>query len=138
MSYVFSASPKSLSDLDTAFGWVAPGSEVDLRDMVQELQGIRVSSIKYSGDGGSALLRVRSAGGASADSSDITQDDVIFGCVEFESATTRHSGIEWISLRNDVRISATTGYVSISGRTSGAGQCYYLLFWLDKTGYAAY
>ena len=141
--YLHSGEPKSISDLDTAFGWVAPGSEVDLRDMVQELQGIRVSSIKFSGQSGSTLLKVRSAGGVSAVNAmnTITQDDVIFGCVEFVSSTTRHSGIEWISLRNDVRIAATAGYVSISGKTAGGAapaQCYYLLFWLDKSGYGAY
>lgn len=138
--YVKSGSPESLSDLDSKFGWSAPGSQIDLRGMVQELQGIRVSSVKISGDAASALLRVRSAGGLSADSSDITTDDVIFGAVEFQSSSVRTSGIEWVSLRNDVRISATTGYVSISNRAAntGPGSSYILLFWLDKTGYAAY
>ena len=138
--YVKSGSPKSLSNLDSTFEWKAPGSQIDLRDMVQELQGIRVSSVKISGDTASALLRVRSAGGVSADSSDITTDDVIFGAVEFQSSSTRYSGIEWVSLRNDIRISATTGYISISNRAAntGPGSSYILLFWLDKSGYAAY
>jgi len=138
--YSKSGTPKSLSDLDIAYGWKAPGSEIDLRDMVQELQGIRVSSVKYSGQTASALLKVRSAGGASAVNAmnTITTDDVIFGAVEFRSSTTRYSGIEWVSLRNDVRIAATAGYVSISNRSAGAGQSYILLFWLDKTGYLTY
>jgi len=136
--YIKSASPKSMSDLDSAFGWKAPGSQIDLRDMVQELQGIRVSSVKFSGDAASAALLVRGAGGVSNSTTDINTNDVIFGAVEFQSSTTRFSGIEWVSLRNDVRICATDGYVSISNNAAGNGQAYILLFWLDKSGYAAY
>ena len=130
--YLFSASPKSLGDLDTTWGWKAPGSEVDLRDMIQELQGVRVGIAK--GTTASALTRVRSAGGASAASSLISQSDVIFGAVEFDNVAA--CGLNWISLRNDVRISATAGYISISGASTANGQM--LIFWLDKTGYAAY
>jgi len=130
--YLHSASPKSIGDLDTTWGWKAPGSEVDLRDIVQELQGVRVGIAK--GTTASALTRVRSAGGASAASSLISQSDVIFGAVEFDNVAA--CGLNWISLRNDVRISATAGYISISGASTAQSRM--LIFWLDKTGYAAY
>ena len=130
--YIKSASPKSLSDLDNAFGWKAPGNEPDLRDMVQELQGIRVGVA--AGSTASVALLVRSHGGTTGNSAPlITTDDVIFGAVEFDN--TAASGVSWISLRNDVRIHATAGYISISGASVAGSQI--LVFWLDKTGYAA-
>ena len=59
--YVQSASPKSLSDLDSVFGWKAPGSGPDLRDMIQEFQGLRVGIA--AGSTQSAALLVRNSGG---------------------------------------------------------------------------
>lgn len=129
--YVKSGSPKSLTDLDTAFGWKAPGSEIDLRDMIQEFQGLRVSIV--NGGTASALLEVKGSGGVSK-SAKISTSDVIFGAIEFDNVAA--SGVAKLSLRNDVRIAATAGYVSISGGATSGGQI--LLFWLDKDGYSAY
>ncbi len=130
--YVQSASPKSLSDLDSVFGWKAPGSGPDLRDMIQEFQGLRVGIA--AGSTQSAALLVRNSGGTTNNLALISTLDVIFGAVEFQNTTA--SGVSWISLRNDVRIHATAGYISVSGGAQTGSQI--LVFWLDKTGYKAY
>jgi hypothetical protein len=131
--YIKSASPKSLSELDTAFGWIANSSEVDLKDIVQELQGIRVSLA--NGGTASALLEVRGSGGVSKAAALISTSDTVVGAlVTVGKGGT--SGVASFSLRSDVRIAATPGYISISGASTAGEQV--LLFWMDKTGYSAY
>ena len=132
-TYVFSGSPKSLGDLDSAYGWKAPGSQVDLRDMVQELQGLHVGVAR--GGTASALLILEGSGGASKAASLITTSDVVVAAIHFEGVGSA-SGIKYISLRNDVRISATAGYISVSGGATTGDQI--LVLWFDKTGYSAY
>ena len=131
-TYIKSGSPKSLSDLDSAFGWKAPGTEVDLRDMIQELQGVRVGLAPGAAQSTNTL--VRGKGGITANLAVIGETDVLFGVVEFQNTT--ESGVSWVSLRNDVRISATAGYINLSGGATTGSQL--LVFWLDKSGYAAY
>ncbi len=130
--YVRSGSPKSLSELDTAFGWIANSDEVDLKDVVQELQGLRVSTGVIAS--ASALIEVRGSGGVSKAAALISTSDVIVGALVTTGGGA--SGTTGFSLRNDVRIAATPGYISISGTVTG-GQTV-LLFWMDKTGYSAY
>ena len=131
-TYVKSASPKSLSDLDSVFGWKAPGSGPDLRDMVQEMQGLRVGFAKGAAQSTNQL--VRNSGGLTNNLAIITEEDTVFGVVEFQNTT--ESGVSWISLRNDVRIAATDGYINLSGGSTANSQI--LVFWLDKSGYTAY
>lgn len=131
--YILSASPKSLSDLDTAFGWEnAQTSEVDLKDVVKELQGLRIST--FAGGSASALLEQKQSGGLSKATSLITTSDTVLGAIEFVRAGA--SGLTSFSLRSDVRIAATPGYISISGASTSNEQI--LLIWFDKTGYSAY
>lgn len=123
---------QALSDLDAAFGWKAPGSEPDLRDLLQELQGFRVSMVK--GAAASTLTKVLNAGGVSTGAADaITSSDVILAAVEFDNVAA--SGVAKLSLRNDVRVATTTGYVHFSGGATTGGHV--LLFWYDKTGFIA-
>jgi len=131
--YVFSGSPKSLSDLDTSFGWKAPGTQVDLKDAIQELQGLHMSVAV--GAGASALLELQGSGAESKAAALITQDDVIVGVLEFVGQGGT-SGVTWFSMRGDVRIAATPGFISISGGATTANQI--LVLWYDKTGYSAY
>jgi len=130
--YIKSASPKSLSDLDSVFGWKAPGSGPDLRDMVQELQGIRVGLC--AGAAQSTNMLVRNSGGLTNNLQLISTSDTIVGVVEFDNTTA--SGVSWVSLRSDTRIAATAGYINLSAGATTGSQI--LVFWLDKTGYAAY
>ena len=123
---------KSISDLDTVYGWKAPGTEADLRDIVQELQGFRVSMAM----GAATLVQCKllSAGGISSGASDnITSDDVILAAVEFDYV--KESGIFALSLRGDIRASTSAGYVKFSAGTTT--NSYILVFWWDKTGYIA-
>lgn len=123
---------KSISDLDAAFGWKAPGTEADLRDIVQELQGFRVSMTM----GAATLVQCKllSAGGISSGTSDnITSDDVILAAVEFDYV--KESGIFALSLRGDIRASTSAGYVKFSAGTTT--NSYILVFWWDKDGYIA-
>lgn len=130
--YIKSASPNSLSSLDSQFGWKAPDSEVDLRDMIQEVQGLRLSMC----DGGSqsALLQVRGSGGVSKTAKLSTSDTIVGALATVGKGGT--SGIASFSMRDDVRIAATAGSISISGGATTGQQI--LLLWFDKTGYSAY
>lgn len=130
--YVKSGTPKSLSELDSAFGWIANSDEVDLKDIVQELQGLRVGTAVVGT--ASALIEVRGSGGVSKAAALISTDDIIVGALVTEGGGA--SGTAGFSLRNDVRIAATPGYISISGSATAGQQV--LLFWMDKTGYSAY
>jgi hypothetical protein len=131
--YVFSGSPKSLGDLDSSYGWKAPGSQIDLRDMVQELQGLHMSLAV--GGSASALLEVQGSGAETKAAALISQSDVVVGALHFEGVGGT-SGITFVSLRSDVRVAATAGYISISGATTAGDQI--LVLWFDKTGYSAY
>jgi hypothetical protein len=122
---------QSLTDLDQAFGWDNPGSLVDLRNIVNELRGLRVSLIK--GGTQSTLVKVRALGGISSGTADdITRSDVVLAPVEFVWKTA--SGIYGISLRGDIKVCLNTpGYVRMSaGATTGN---FILLFWWDKDGF---
>ena len=133
MAYIKSASPKSLSGLDAQFGWKAPDTEVDLRDMVQEFQGLRLSYC--AGGTASAALTLLGSGGVTHPSSQICTDDTVVGAlVSVGKGGT--SGITSFSLRNDVRIHATAGTISISGAATTSQQV--ILLWYDKTGYLTY
>ena len=131
MAYVFSASPVSISDLDTAFGWEAPGSQVDLRDVVQQLQGMRVSLA--AGGAASALLEIQGSGAASK-TAKLTQSDTIVGIL-VTAGKGGTSGITSFSIPSNARIAATANYLSISSSTAGEQV---IVFWMDKTGYSAY
>ena len=131
-TYIKSASPKSLSSLDAQFGWKAPDTEVDLRDMVQEFQGLRMSTAV--GGSASAALTVLGSGGVSKAAKLTTSDTVIGALVTVGKGGT--SGIASFSLRNDVRIIATGGSISISGAATTGQQV--ILLWFDKSGYSAY
>ena len=131
--YVKSGSPKSLGELDSAYGWKAPGSQVDLRDMVQELQGLHMSI--GVGAGASALIELTGSGQASKAAALLTTSDTVVGVISFEGIGGA-SGITNISMRSDVRVAATAGYISISGGATTAQQ--HLVLWFDKTGYSAY
>ena len=123
---------KSLSDLDAAYGWKAPGTEANLRDIVQELQGFRVSMVK--GAAQSTLTKVLNAGGVSTGAADaISTSDVILAAVEFDNVA--ESGVATLSLRADIRAATTAGYVHLSGGATTNNHI--LLFWWDKTGYVA-
>ena len=125
-------SVQALADLDAAFGWKAPGSEPDLRDLLQERQGFRVSLVP--GGAQSTPLNVLAAGGISSGTAqDITSSDVILAAVSFATQNTHTAPV--ISLRNDVRVNSTTGYVQFSGGATTSMDI--LLFWYDKTGYIA-
>ena len=131
--YVKSGSPKSLSELDTAWGWIANSTEVDLKDVIQELQGLHMSIAV--GGGQSALVEVQGSGAASKAAALISTDDTIVGAITFEGIGGT-SGLTNISMRSDVRIAATPGYISVSGGAVTAEQI--LILWFDKTGYSAY
>lgn len=131
--YIKSASPKSLSDLDAKYGWNAPDTEVDLRDMIQEFQGLRFSYFAVTSTG-SYLVSLKGSGGVTHPSSQICADDVIFGA--FTTIWSTDSGVVSLSMRNDIRIAATAGNISISGTPDSGAQCF--LLWFDKTGYSAY
>ncbi len=122
--------PKSLSKLDGTFGWKAPGSAVDLNDILTELQGLRISHA----DGGaqSAAISLRGSGGATGSAHKITSSDVILGAISFEYVAA--SGLVGISFRNDVR-SPSTGNVQFSGGATTGDQI--LVFWYDQGGYVA-
>lgn len=123
---------KSLANLDAAFGWKAPGSEADLRDLLQEIQGLRVSIVP--GAAQSVQCKVLSAGGISNGTSDnITSEDVILAAISF--ATANGAAAPVISLRGDVRVSTSTGYVKFTAGATTSNDI--LLFWYDKTGYIA-
>ena len=123
---------KSISDLDAAFGWEAPGTEADFRDIVQELQGFRVNIAK--GAAASVQCKLLSAGNVSSGTSDnITTDDVILAAVEFDYV--KESGIFALSLRGDVRASTSAGYVKFTAGTTA--NSFILVFWWDKDGYIA-
>lgn len=124
---------QALSDLDAAFGWKAPGSEPDLRDLLQELQGFRVSMVK--GAAQSTLAKVLNAGGVSSGAADaISSSDVVLAAIEFDNVAA--SGIAKVSFRGDVKVAAgTPGYVRFSGGATTGSQI--LLFWWDKTGFIA-
>jgi len=125
--------PESLSTLDTSFGWISPGSDTDLKDVLTELQGFRISMVK--GAAQSTLTKVLAVGGISSGTADnIVSTDVILGAVEFDIAAAA-SGLTDVSIRNDVRVASTTGYVQFSGAaTTGS---FILLFWYDNTGFIA-
>ena len=123
---------KSISDLDAAFGWKAPGTEADLRDIVQELQGFRVNMVK--GAAQSTITALLNAGGVSTGTADaISTSDVILAAVEFDNVAA--SGVATLSLRGDIRVATTTGYVHFSGGATTNNHI--LVFWWDKTGYIA-
>ena len=133
MSYIKSASPKSISSLDAQYGWKAPDTEVDLRDMIQEFQGLRLSYFRVTTTG-SYLVSLKGSGGITHPSTQICTDDTIVGALVSEWSTD--SGLVSFSMRNDVRIAATAGYISISGTPTSGAQCF--LLWFDKSGYSAY
>ena len=123
---------KALSDLDTAFGWNAPGAETDLKDVLTELQGFRVSMVK--GAAQSILTKVLNIGGISTGAADeIAPADTILAAVEFRK--TGASGLNTVSIRNDVSCRTTVGYVKFSGAATTGN--FVLLFWWDKTGFIA-
>lgn len=123
---------KALSDLDAAFGWSAPGSEVDLKDVLTELQGFRISMVK--GAAQSVLAKVLNLGGISTGTADdIVPADTILAAVEFRRAGA--SGVNSISFRNDVSCRTTPGYVKFSAAATTGN--FILLFWWDKTGFIA-
>jgi len=131
--YVKSGSPKSLSELDTAWGWISNSDEVDLKDTIQELQGLHLSLAV--GGGQSALVEVQGSGAVSKAAAKISIDDQVVGAISFEGIGGT-SGITNISMRDDIRIAATPGYISVSGADITAEQI--LLLWFDKTGFSAY
>ncbi len=131
MAYVFSGSPVSISDLDTAVGWEAPGSQADLRDIVQQLQGLRMSMA--AGGSASALLEVQGSGAASK-TAKLTQSDTIVG-VLLTQGRGSVSGITSFRIPGNARVAVTDNYLSISTATAGEQV---VVFWMDKTGYSAY
>lgn len=122
--------PKSISSLDNTFGWKAPGSQVDLRDIVQQLQGLRISYV----DGGaqSTSISAKTKGGVTGSAAKITTSDVLLAAIEF--TVVGASGIAHISLRNDCRI-VSTGNVQFSGAATTLSEV--LLVWWDTSGYVA-
>lgn len=122
------SSPKSLSSLDGTFGWKAPGSQVDLRDILLQLQGFRVS---YAvGGNQSAALSLRTKGGLTGSAAKVTTSDVILGAINFTVVAA--SGLADISFRNDCRIRSTGNIQFSGGATTGQ---HAIIFWWDTSGY---
>lgn len=124
------SSPKSLSSIDGTWGWKAPGSQVDLKDIIQELQGLRISYV----DGGaqSTALSLKTKGGATGSAAKALTSDVLLAAVQFRLVAA--SGLVDVSLRNDARI-VSTGNVQFSGGTQNTSR--FLIFWWDQSGYVA-
>ena len=123
------SSPMSLTTLDGTFGWKAPGSNVDLRDIVQQLQGFRVSAVV--GGNQSTALSLRTKGGLTGAAAKITTSDIILSAVAFTDVGSV-SGIKHVCLRNDCRI-RSTGNVQFSG--GATTNMAVLVFWWDTSGY---
>lgn len=124
------ATPKSLDSLDGTFGWKAPGSQVDLKDIIQQLQGFRISWV----DGGnqSAALSVKMAGGLTGSAAKICPDDVLLGVVSWSIVAA--SGLTDMSLRRDARI-VSTGNIRFS--SAATTNMRILVFWWDTSGYVS-
>jgi len=123
------SAPKSLSSLDGTFGWKAPGTNVDLRDILQQLQGIRFS---YA-DGGnqSTAISLKTAGGATGSAAKITTSDVLLAAIEFDPSGTWFANV---SLRNDCRV-VSTGNIQFSSAATTNSKI--LIIWFDTSGYVA-
>ena len=124
------ATPKSLSSLDGTFGWKAPGSEVDLKDIIQQLQGFRISYV--AGGNQSTALSLKTKGGVTGAGAKINTSDILLGALNFTVVAA--SGLADISLRSDMRI-ASTGNVQYSGGAT-TGQ-HGIVFWWDTSGYVS-
>jgi len=124
------SNPKSLSDLVGRFGFQAPGNEVDLHDILQQLQGIRFSYV----DGGaqSTALSLKTAGGVTGSAAKITTDDVLLGVIDFSANAA--SGLIDVSLRNDCRIVSTGNVQFSAGATTNSK---ILVIWWDTSGYVS-
>lgn len=122
------ATPKSLSSLDGTFGWKAPGSQVDLKDIIQQLQGLRISYV--NGGNQSTALSLKTKGGVTGSAAKITTSDILLGVINFTVVAA--SGLADISLRNDARIKSTGNIQYSGGATTGQ---HGLVFWWDTSGY---
>jgi hypothetical protein len=122
--------PKSLTSIDGTFGWKAPGSEVDLKDILNELQGLRVSMAL--GGAQSAAQSLYGVGGATGAANKIKSTDVVLAAIEL--TTVAASGVAHVSYRGDVR-SPSTGNVQFSG--GATTNSHILVFWWDQSGYVS-
>lgn len=119
----------SISDIDAAFGWDAPGSDIGLRDIVKELQGFNIG--KAQGVAASTAVSLERAGGGTFGNR-IATEDVILAAIQFISAAG--SGFDRLSLRNDCRV-VSEGNVQFSAAATTGSQI--IVFWCDKDGYSA-
>ena len=124
------ATPKSLSSLDGTFGWKAPGSQVDLKDILQQVQGFRVSFA----DGGnqSTAISLKTKGAVTGAAAKITTSDILLGVIEHTIVSA--SGLADISLRNDCRI-VSTGNIQFSGAATTNSKM--IVLWWDTSGYVS-
>ena len=122
---------KSISDLETAFGFSSPSSSiVGLKDILTELQGLRISKVGTVAQTTNASL-VGEAG-ATGSSQKITTSDHIVAVLQIGVATGGLT-VNTITLRNDYLV-ASTGNIQFTG---AAMQGHALVFWFDKTGFVA-
>ncbi len=124
------ATPKSISDLSGRFGFESPDDQVDLRDVLTQMQGLRVSYV----DGGnqSTALSLKTAGGATGSAAKITTSDILLGALDFNYNSA--SGLIDLSLRNDCRI-VSTGNVQFSAAATTNHKI--LVLWWDTSGYVS-
>lgn len=123
------SAPKSLSSLDGTFGFQAPGSNVDLRDILVQLQGLRVSiAVGAAQSTDTSLLGHGGVVGAHAR---ITTSDVILGVLCSVGRLTV-SGITGWSLRSDCKC-LSTGNIRFTAAATTSQQAF--VFWWDTSGY---
>lgn len=110
------------------FGYEAPDSVADLKDILLELQGFRIGLA--TGGAQSAALSLRGPGSATGAGTLITTSDAILAALEFTNVAA--SGMVNLSFRNDVKV-PSTGNVRFSG--GATTNSHVLVFWWDKSGY---
>lgn len=115
-------------NIDSEFGWVAPGNGIGLKDILTQLQGFQIG--KCQGAAQSTAVSLEKAGG-STKANRIATTDVILAAVQFIS--TAGSGFDRLSLRNDIKC-VSEGNVAFSAAATTGSQI--LVFWYDTDGYS--